>query len=259
MRPRRSRQSALAQPASSSSPAVQRQHDRQSGSVTGLVQPASSAARASGVSSVRSSSGDRLARRHAAPLRRAGRARPRRPAAPASAADPSPSAIAARARWRRRRRPSRRRQSVAHGSASSAASVHSGSPSVRQCSPICQRGNGSPGYHLPWLRCTRPLRCPHLLQPRARDPRPAPACAGRRRRWSTRGSTWLSIETNVGSPPIVSRTSPAASRLSTCGAQLRTIGPRRVGVRQRDPRVLVDPRDRRWRTPAWSRTARSRR
>lgn len=35
------------------------------------------------------------------------------------------------------------------GSAKSAASFHSGLPSRRQCSAICQRGNGSPGYHLP--------------------------------------------------------------------------------------------------------------
>ena len=36
-----------------------------------------------------------------------------------------------------------------NGSASSAGSVHSGWPSVRQISPICHRGSGSPGYHLP--------------------------------------------------------------------------------------------------------------
>lgn len=37
----------------------------------------------------------------------------------------------------------------APGSANSASLVHSGRPSVRQYSAICQRGNGSPGYHLP--------------------------------------------------------------------------------------------------------------
>ena len=45
---------------------------------------------------------------------------------------------------------------VVHGSASSSGRRQIGLPSVRHISAICQRGSGSPGYHLPWLRCTSP-------------------------------------------------------------------------------------------------------
>ena len=101
-----------------------------------------------------------------------------------------------------------------HGSASSASSVHSGSPSVRQYSPICQRGNGSPGYHLPWLRCTSPCGA-HIFFSRAASAEARSRLCGPSASVVHSESTWLSIETNVGSPPTVSRTSPAASRSST--------------------------------------------
>ena len=67
---------------------------------------------------------------------------------------------------------------VDHGSASSSPSVHSGMPSVRQISPICQRGNGSPGYHLPWLRCTRPSGATLLPGPPSRGPFPLVRAVG---------------------------------------------------------------------------------
>ena len=101
--------------------------------------------------------GDGFARRAGAPRRRAGAADPRRRAAPGQRAGRGPSAMRAEqlrpasgvARCvGRHRRPTGRR--------AARRCVHSGSPSVRQCSAICQRGNGSPGYHLPWPRCTRP-------------------------------------------------------------------------------------------------------
>ena len=41
---------------------------------------------------------------------------------------------------------------TSNGSASRSGSSQSGSSSWRQISPICQRGEVSPGYHLPWLR-----------------------------------------------------------------------------------------------------------
>ena len=37
-------------------------------------------------------------------------------------------------------------------------SYHSGSPSSRQWMPSCQRGSGSPGYHLPWPWCSSATR-----------------------------------------------------------------------------------------------------
>jgi len=42
-------------------------------------------------------------------------------------------------------------------SAISASSRHSGSPSGRQKMPSAQRGSGSPGYHLPWPKWTKPF------------------------------------------------------------------------------------------------------
>ena len=145
---------------------------------------------------------DRFARRAGARQRPAGSARPRRRAAPGRRAG------RARRRWRRARcapaSGATRSSAVrsAHGSASSASSVHSGSPSVRQCSPICQRGNGSPGYHLPWLRCTRPCGAQTRLQPARPAPMRAARLCGPSASVVHSGSTWLSIETNVGSPPI---------------------------------------------------------
>ena len=93
-------------------------------------------------------------------------------------------------------------------------SGHSGCPSVRQYSPICQRGNGSPGYHLPCLRWTSPCGA-HRAFSRAASSEARSRLCGPSASVVHSGSTWLSIETNVGSPPTVSRTSPAASRLST--------------------------------------------
>src|SRR5581483_157609 len=43
------------------------------------------------------------------------------------------------------------------GDASSEWSRHSGTPSVRQRISICQRGSSSPGYHLPWPKCSNPF------------------------------------------------------------------------------------------------------
>ena len=53
-----------------------------------------------------------------------------------------------------------------------------------------------------------------------------------------------SIETNVGSPPIVSRTSSAARSSSTWWPSAVDRVPLLVGVRLRDARIFVDPRDR---------------
>ena len=141
---------------------VQRQHvgarlgDR-------LVQPCSSSSRASGLSV--GPGRRRPARRPASgPAAPACPARPRRPAGPgwpaarrsATAVDEPPASVRIRRAVGAAAAARRPRRRLAHGSASSAGSDHSGTPSDRQCSAICQRGNGSPGYHLPWPRCTTP-------------------------------------------------------------------------------------------------------
>ena len=59
-----------------------------------------------------------------------------------------------------RRTPVRSRPSTVPGlvvSAIRSSCRHSGSPSARQMSPSAQRGSGSPGYHLPWPKCTKPF------------------------------------------------------------------------------------------------------
>ena len=179
IRPRRSRQSALPQPivggrllgAGSSvsvsgvgSGAASRcsGSTKALGSVTDSSSSCSSSSRASGLSASRSV-GHRLAGRHPDLLRQlAERVLVGRP----DLAGRQLEELGDGADKARRRGPDRDagprlpravgRSVVAHGSASSAGSDHSGTPSARQCSAICQRGNGSPGYHLPWPRCTTP-------------------------------------------------------------------------------------------------------
>ena len=68
-----------------------------------------------------------------------------------------------------------------------------------------------------------------------------------------------SIETNVGSPPIVSRTSPRRSSASTRVAERVDRPPLLLGVRLGDARRLVDPRARPSRARTSTRTRRRRR
>ena len=126
----------------------------------------------------------------------------------------------------------------AHGSASSASLVHNGLPSARQYRPICQRGNGSPGYHLPWLRCTSPCGA-HCALSRAASTEARCRLCGPSASVVHSGSTWLSMETNVGSPPIGEAHVPRGETIVDPRAERLDGVPRRVGVRQRHPRILV--------------------
>ncbi len=88
-------------------------------------------------------------------------------------------------------------------------SSQSGRPSRRHTQAKDQRGSGSPGYHLPCPWCNRP---PGAKRARSRRRRSS-ACrrlAGPSAVVFHSGASRSSIETNVGSPPTVSRTSPAA-------------------------------------------------
>jgi len=102
----------------------------------------------------------------------------------------------------------------AHGSASRVGSFHSDVPSASHCRSICQRGSGSPGYHLPWPRWTAPPTAYRLRRRSARS-------LASRRLSSPSASVfhWAEVmsssATKVGSPPIVRRTSPASRRAST--------------------------------------------
>ena len=65
-----------------------------------------------------------------------------------------------------------------------------------------------PGYHLPWPKCTKPFGAEALPSAATADPSRAARLVGpERRRCSTRRASRSSADTNVGSPPIVSRTS----------------------------------------------------
>ena len=57
------------------------------------------------------------------------------------------------------------------------------------------------------------------------------------------GASRLASAMKVGSPPIVSRTSPARSAASTVRPEREDLAPRLFGVRQRDARGLVHPLD----------------
>ena len=152
------------------------------------------------------------ARRPGCGPRSAGRrAGPRRPGAGTRSGRPRRAASAAAERARPRR-------AVAvpgvNGSAKSSGCDHRSVPSVRQWTPSCQRGSGSPGYHLPWPAWSRPpganasARRPVSSHDRARLSSPSAPTVH-----ST--ASMSSIDTKVGSPPSVRRTSPATRRSST--------------------------------------------
>ena len=69
------------------------------------------------------------------------------------------------------------------------------------------------------------------------------ACPARARRCSTRRASRSSIDTNVGSPPIVSRTSSRSRSRSTCRPERLDRRPLILAVRLGDARRLVDARD----------------
>ncbi len=124
----------------------------------------------------------------------------------------------------------------------SRASRQSGCASPRQYSANAQRGSDSPGYHLPWPKCSRP--------PGANRSRSRPInVAASARLWGPcaavfhSGASTSSMATNVGSPPIVSRTSPSASCSSTDSPERIDRRPFVLGVRVRHARRFDDPLD----------------
>ena len=100
------------------------------------------------------------------------------------------------------------------GSSSSSGYRHSGSPSRRHMIVTCQRGAGSPGYHLPSVWWATPSGA---YRRRSLSARSAPFTRFSSPSADTRhiGSCVSVADTNVGSPPIVRRTSPASSAAST--------------------------------------------
>ncbi len=109
-----------------------------------------------------------------------------------------------------------RRRSVRRPSRSAA-------PSRRQQQPSAQRGSDSPGYHLPWPKCSRPpganCRFRRLMSVAGQ----LALLAGRAPSRFHSAPSMSSIDTNVGSPPIVSRTSPSArSRVDARGRARRS-------------------------------------
>ncbi len=105
--------------------------------------------------------------------------------------------------------------------ANSAGSSHTGTPSVREMQAKAQRGSSSFGYHLPCPRCSSPpgaVRSRNARinsSPRARLAGPSAAKFHCRLSGS-------SMPTNVGSPPMVSRTSCVSRSRSTACASART-------------------------------------
>ncbi|SHV83088.1 Uncharacterised protein [Mycobacteroides abscessus subsp. abscessus] len=91
---------------------------------------------------------------------------------------------------------------------------------MRHISPICQRGNGSPGYHFPWLRCTSPSGAQAAFSWAVSADASVRLC-GPSAAVVHSSSVWLSIETKVGSPPTVNRTSRSAIRSSMTAPRAR--------------------------------------
>ena len=87
-------------------------------------------------------------------------------------------------------------------------------PSVRQKIDKAHRGSCSPGYHLPWPKCKNPPS-PYWALNLCTNSVANPLLVGPRASVFHSGASLSAVATKVGSPPMVSRTSPAASFLST--------------------------------------------
>ena len=231
-------------------PSPRRTSDGSSGSTQAAGSAAS--ARSSSATSVRTGAArvDRPGRGPSAagPRRPAARAGPRRPACSCSAGSPK-SAVTARAS-----------ASASAGASGSAARRRTGRRAARgrstaarrrcaTCSAICQRGSGSPGYHLPWPRCTSPPLAYRSAEPLRRAGWPAsrfsgPSAATRplrrghvverdERRLAAHGQPHAGRRAAARRPP----------RRAVAGAPA---APSAVGLG--DPRVLVDPAAPCWRS-----------
>ena len=205
---------------------------------------ASSASRPAAVSS----SGEVVAGRHRIAFgltdfgRQPATAGPRRPVAPAKAVVPG---------RRRCRRAARRRPRCLRAGCSGRCST--GRPAARHRSIAAARRRASTAQSASAATVRRDTTCPGRAGSAPAGPTAALSrAASSEARWRLCGpsaavvhssSTWLSTDTKVGSPPMVSRTSPAASRSSTCAADVADRLPGLVGVGQRDAWVFVDAGD----------------
>ena len=89
-----------------------------------------------------------------------------------------------------------------------------GTPSVRQYTPSAQRGSGSPGYHLPWPTWSSAPDANRRINRCVSTPASS-RLRGESAAMFHSGPSMSSIDTKVGSPPCVSRTSCASSSPST--------------------------------------------
>src|SRR3989344_2516194 len=99
-------------------------------------------------------------------------------------------------------------------SANSAGFCHAGWPSARQQIDSAQRGNCSPGYHLPWPKCRKPP-WPYSARSLCTSSVAKPRLVGPRASVFHSGASRSPTATKVGSPPMVRRTSPATRSAST--------------------------------------------
>ena len=137
----------------------------------------------------------------------------------------------------------RRRRSASASSAMSEASLPERlavATPVQVERPARQRLAGVP---LALSEMDEPLRRVLLAQAAMESRSRASSCSGRARRCSTRRRRGSSIETNVGSPPIVRRTSAAASSASTVLPSATIASHCASRVRLRDARHLEHARD----------------
>src|SRR3989344_5091049 len=93
-------------------------------------------------------------------------------------------------------------------SANSAGFCHAGWPSARQQIDSAQRGNCSPGYHLPWPKCRKPP-WPYSARSLCTSSVAKPRLVGPRASVFHSGASRSPTATKVGSAPIVRRTLPA--------------------------------------------------
>ena len=209
------------------------------GSVTASSSWAISAARASAASASRSSA--------AATVRPPAGAPRGQPASASSkagrtwlAGSPRPSAMAAErpaARRRAARTAAVRLRSPRVGE--QRRSRHSGSPSVRQMEPDLPARQRLSRIPLALAAVHQPPAAPTPSSAGRPARRPARACPARRRRWSIAGRPGRRSRRRWARRPWSGATSPAASRSSTRAPSAQMAAPCRLGVGQRDPRVLV--------------------
>ena len=161
--------------------------------------------------------------------RRGRRAGPRTPEAAARRGCRARAVTAAGERLgARRRRPGRHPGPT--GRRTAPGRVHSGSPSARHWSAMFQRGQRLAGVPLALAAVDHAASGVRRAQPLGEALGELALVARRRHPCSTAALVASSSATKVGSPPMVSRTSPACRRSSTASPSASMRGPLLVGV-----------------------------